>query len=564
MISQRGSTTTVSGGGGEGGVSAAWIDGNYVAKNYWDQIFTVHGKRVVTVTDGTTGEQTVTEEELTLPPNMLPSSQTVTDEETGDVTVTEVKIVSLQVNAGIWTNSFVSALGLNPEGGGGGGADLNALLASINNSAIGSVAPGASNVGKCLVWTADGWAWGTTGSSGGGTVTAITAGTGLSGGTITSAGTISISTEYQTRISHGQQAWQWGNHANAGYLTPTDIADMATKSWVENQGFVKSSGVTSVGLSVPTGFTVSDSPVTTSGTLALGIASGYFMPTTAQRTTWNNKQDAISDLATIRSNASHGETAYGWGNHADQGYLLRTEGMRFTTYDNYVAARFVTATGAYDSARAAKAQGDGYIEWWSTGGYFNHVMGFIRAKGNVEVGTSTSDTAHYLQIGGGRLFWDNTNNALYVQKADGTAAHFYATGGVSALGMSGGGTPSLNALTLGTLTVTNNITVGSNGILISDPDGDGMIYSSGGTLTLSCDEGILANNDLTVNGALYMLENDILNAGGVYGTSLHSSGMVYLNQELAALAYNKNTGQLILRTRTSTSGAWTDHIISMN
>lgn len=473
----------------------------------------------------------------------------------------ESTITNIKAMFGFWTEQFVSALGYGP--GGGGGDTLTEPLASINEAGLGM--PTAA--GQVITWNGSEWIFDIPQGGGGGgtgTVTSITAATGLSGGTITTMGTIAISTEYQTRISHGQQAWQWGNHANAGYLTPTDIADMATKTWVESLGYVTSSGVTSVGLSVPTGFTVSGSPVTTSGTLALGIASGYFIPTTTQRTTWNNKQDAISDLSTIRSNASHGETAYGWGNHADQGYLLRTEGMRFTTYDNYVAARFVTATGAYDSARAAKAQGDGYIEWWSSGGYFNHVMGFIRAKGNVEVGTSTSDTAHYLQIGGGRLFWDNTNNALYVQKADGTAAHFYATGGVSALGMGVSGTASLNTLTLGTLAVTDSITVGSNGILISDPDGDGMIYSSGGMLTLRCDEGILANNELTVNGALYMLGNDILNAGGVYGTSLHSSGMVYLNQELAALAYNKNTGQLILRTRTSTSGAWTDHIISMN
>lgn len=557
------------------------------------------------------------------------------DQETtpGEVQPNDLDTLISRIEALFDFNSVggVSSLGYSP-GGGGGGTDLNALLDSINTSAIGSVAPTTAQIGKCLVWTADGWAWGTTGGGGGGgTVTSITAGTGLSGGTITTSGTIAISTEYQTRISNGQTAYGWGNHAEAGYAKASDLSDylpliggtltgalhmgstagaspfiywgdgtyayigedaddhitlrgdkgvniltgstyalswngdkLATQAWVENQGFVKSSGVTSVGLSVPTGFTVSGSPVTTSGTLALGIASGYFMPTTTQRSTWNGKQDAISDLATIRSNASHGETAYGWGNHANAGYMLRTEGMRFLVQDAYVAARFVTATGASDATRAAKAQGDGYIEWWSDGGYFNHEMGFIRAKGNVEVGTGTTDTAHYLQIGGGRLFWDNTNKALYVQQADGTAAHFYATGGVSALGMSVGGTPSLNTLTLETLTVTDSITVGTNGILISDPDGDGMIYSSGGTLTLGCDEGILANNELTVNGALYMLGNDILKAGGVYGTSLHSSGMVYLNQELAALAYNKNTGQLILRTRTSTSGAWTDHIISMN
>lgn len=59
--------------------------------------------------------------------------------------------------------------------------------------------------------------------------------------------------------------------------------------------------VTSVGLSVPTGFTVGSSPVTTSGTIALGYSSGYALPT-------------ITDVA-------NGVTAYGWGNHASAGYL---------------------------------------------------------------------------------------------------------------------------------------------------------------------------------------------------------------------------------------------------
>ena len=36
----------------------------------------------------------------------------------------------------------------------------------------------------------------------------------------------------------------------------------------------------------------------------------------ASASTWNGKQDAISDLSTIRSNASNGQTSYGWGNHA--------------------------------------------------------------------------------------------------------------------------------------------------------------------------------------------------------------------------------------------------------
>lgn len=35
---------------------------------------------------------------------------------------------------------------------------------------------------------------------------------------------------------------------------------------------------------------------------------------------WDQKQDTISDLATIRMNAANGQTAFGWGDHAKAGY----------------------------------------------------------------------------------------------------------------------------------------------------------------------------------------------------------------------------------------------------
>lgn len=59
--------------------------------------------------------------------------------------------------------------------------------------------------------------------------------------------------------------------------------------------------VTSVALSVPTGLSVSGSPITSSGTLAVTLTAGYSIPTTASQTNW--------------------DTAYGWGNHASAGYL---------------------------------------------------------------------------------------------------------------------------------------------------------------------------------------------------------------------------------------------------
>lgn len=54
--------------------------------------------------------------------------------------------------------------------------------------------------------------------------------------------------------------------------------------------------VTSVDMSVPTGFTIGGNPITTAGTLALGFSTGYFIPTTTRAGTW--------------------DVAYTWGNHA--------------------------------------------------------------------------------------------------------------------------------------------------------------------------------------------------------------------------------------------------------
>ena len=69
--------------------------------------------------------------------------------------------------------------------------------------------------------------------------------------------------------------------------------------------------VTSVGMTVPTGLSVSGSPVTGSGTLAVSLASGYSIPTTTKQSNW--------------------DTAYGWGNHASAGYLTSHQSLSLIT-----------------------------------------------------------------------------------------------------------------------------------------------------------------------------------------------------------------------------------------
>jgi len=68
----------------------------------------------------------------------------------------------------------------------------------------------------------------------------------------------------------------------------TIISDSTT--WVVIPSGDEPSGtVTSIGLTVPTGLQVSNSPITSSGTLAISYATGYSIPTDSAQTTWTNK-----------------------------------------------------------------------------------------------------------------------------------------------------------------------------------------------------------------------------------------------------------------------------------
>jgi len=90
---------------------------------------------------------------------------------------------------------------------------------------------------------------------------------------------------------------------DAGTMKQVAMSDL--KTYINAS--VGSGSVTSVAMTVPTGLTVSGSPITTSGTLAVSLQSGYSIPTTSSQSNWN--------------------TAYGWGDHSTQGYLTSTSAL---------------------------------------------------------------------------------------------------------------------------------------------------------------------------------------------------------------------------------------------
>lgn len=144
-------------------------------------------------------------------------------------------------------------------------------------------------------------------------------------------------------------------------------------------GYTNNTGtVTSVALSAPTGFTVSGSPVTSSGTLGLSFDTGYALPTTTKQGQWDtayndkinsasfNTADGILTLSqqdggsvtvdldgrylqsysetdpiytasswyTTTNNSNNWNTAFSWGNHASAGYLTSSAiGTTVQAYD---------------------------------------------------------------------------------------------------------------------------------------------------------------------------------------------------------------------------------------
>ena len=100
----------------------------------------------------------------------------------------------------------------------------------------------------------------------------------------------------------------WSGVTNA----PTKLSQFTNDS-----GFTTNKGtVTSVAMSVPTGLSISGSPITASGTLALSYTSGFSIPSTAKQTNW--------------------DTAYEWGDHASAGYVKNSVYEDITGIKNFI------------------------------------------------------------------------------------------------------------------------------------------------------------------------------------------------------------------------------------
>jgi len=157
-------------------------------------------------------------------------------------------------------------------------------------------------------------------------------------------------TSWGTTITDNSANWNtaygWGNHASAGYQTSTAILN-SFAALTNSAGVLTNDGsggltwtsvggsgtVTSVALSVPTGLSVTGSPITSSGTLAISLASGYSIPSTSVQSNWTTayNERAQWDGGSTNLVASTGRTSLG----------ATTVGSNLFTLNNPNAIRFI-------------------------------------------------------------------------------------------------------------------------------------------------------------------------------------------------------------------------------
>lgn len=262
---------------------------------------------------------------------------------------------------------------------------------------------------------------------------------------------------------------------------PTKLSELSNDS-----GYTKNTGtVTSVAISVPTGLSVSGSPITTNGTIAIALASGYSIPTTAKQTAWDGAVSAKhthsnkSVLDGISSTkVSHWNSAYDW-------YALMTtdeetaDGIinKWNEVVSFLAniAQTDTLSGIVDGinksisdevTRAKKAEGANAsgistnktnittLQGYFTSGSAKKALQLTNARklwGNSFNGTADINGSiivpdgKYISIGNIKMEYDATNKALKITNTTtNEVANLYTSGGVSAYGVgtsssSGGG-----------------------------------------------------------------------------------------------------------------------------
>lgn len=323
-----------------------------------------------------------------------------------DVTST---INNLKLLVGTWTEEYLSALGKNSEGGGGGGVDLTAVWASLTNTD----SPTYSETLKININHIPNIGWSKITNK-----PTTLAGYGITDAKIAS-GTITLGSNTITPLT-SSSSLAWGKLTG----TPTTLAgygigDAKIANGVITLGSSTITPVTSVAMTVPTGFSVSGSPVTKTGTLTFAYASGYEGFTTSLKEkiealySWF-EVDANGDVKTKDTAGGHVRGFYtesfvsALGKNSQGGSSTFDEDQMWEALGTNTTTKVIATSHIPDMASTY-----GYLKSSALNGYATQT--WVNQQGFL----TTHQTLYTLSIYGGTTkvldFKPNANASIYIK-----------------------------------------------------------------------------------------------------------------------------------------------------
>nr|DAP93817.1 MAG TPA: Putative tail protein [Caudoviricetes sp.] len=240
-----------------------------------------------------------------------------------------------------------------------------------------------------------------------------------------------------------------------------EITDRITKvsQLTNDSGYTKNTGtVTSVSLTLPAGLTCATKTITTSGTFAISLASGYSIPTTAKQTAWDSAYDWYALMTTDEETADGiinkwNEVVSFLANIAQTDTLSGiVDGINKSISDE--VARAKKAEGVNASGISANKTSITTLQGYFTNGSAKKALQLTNARklwgnsfnglGDIN-GSIIVPSGKYISIGNIKLEYDAANKALKITNTTTEeVANLYTSGGVSAYGAgtsssSGGG-----------------------------------------------------------------------------------------------------------------------------
>lgn len=244
--------------------------------------------------------------------------------------------------------------------------------------------------------------------------------------------------------------------------------------------------VTSVGASVPTGLSISGSPITTSGTLAFTLSNGYVIPLTASTTEWANASASTTALTPSYIRGLFSNTATGLTYSNSTGVTILTAG-----YVIPLSASTTQWANAYASTSAITGTspivynvGTGVISCPTCNVSSSNVNSVSNVDGTLTISPTTGavvsslNLSHVNSWSGGQTFTNATTTKLFLSgtftdstNASGTLGQLLQSTGTStlwvatsSLGISG----SLSGGTKGFVTAWSTPTTVTSGALIDN------------------------------------------------------------------------------------------------